>query len=245
VLSAANRRAVAIGAGLGLLLFVIPITRFLLSPLLVIIHELGHATAGWLFGYPSIPAFDFEYGGGATSIGETQYTIIVGFVTAALLHFAWRRRRFKMDVAWILALTGLYLFTAFTDWKDVVVLAAGHGSELVFATVFLYRALSGDAVLQMDERPAYAMVGVFAVLNDLSFGWYLITSDLARYQYGEAKGGGHVMDFSQIAEDYLRVPLKSVATVYTLGCLVSVAAAWLLFRYQGKFYEWWDRTSAA
>jgi hypothetical protein len=86
---------------------------------------------------------------------------------------------------------------------------------------------------------------VFAVLNDLSFGWNLITSDIARYQYGEAKGGGHVMDFSQIAEDYLKVPLKSVAAVYTVGCLMSVVVAWLLFRYQGKFYEWWDRTSAA
>jgi hypothetical protein len=39
---------------------------------------------GWLFGYPSIPAFDFTYGGGVTSHNETQSVFIVGIVLSLL-----------------------------------------------------------------------------------------------------------------------------------------------------------------
>jgi len=32
----------------------------------IFFHELGHCVTFWVFGYPAVPAFDFQYGGGMT-----------------------------------------------------------------------------------------------------------------------------------------------------------------------------------
>ena len=55
--------AFAIGLGLAVLTELWPLLRSLIGYFVVLVHELGHAASGWLFGYPSLPAFDFTYGG--------------------------------------------------------------------------------------------------------------------------------------------------------------------------------------
>ena len=104
----------------------------------------------------------------------------------------------------------------------------GHGSELVFAGVFLYRAISGSSIKLAAERPLYAMVGSFIVLSDMRFAWGLIHDVGARAAYEEAKGGGHWMDFSVLAEQYLHVELTTVAGLFWIACLLPPLAAWLV-----------------
>lgn len=40
----------------------VPFLKYLFSFFAILVHEMGYAFAGWLFGYPSIPSFDFFYG---------------------------------------------------------------------------------------------------------------------------------------------------------------------------------------
>ena len=40
--------------------------RWTLETFKTLVHEMGHAIFGWLFGYPSFPAFDVIWGGGVT-----------------------------------------------------------------------------------------------------------------------------------------------------------------------------------
>ena len=58
----------AFGGGLvaALIALQFPLAEAALSGMKILVHEMGHAAFGWLFGYPSIPVFDFSYGGGVT-----------------------------------------------------------------------------------------------------------------------------------------------------------------------------------
>lgn len=128
---------------------------------------------------------------------------------------------------------------------EVVILSMGHGTELIIAAVFFYRALSGAAVVHSVERPLYAAVSLFVVFTDLRFAYRLMTSTEARLEYEQAKGGGHWMDFSRIAEDYLHVDLTAIALFFFLAAMLPLVAGFFLFRYQDYIRRWiqsrWSR----
>lgn len=199
--------------------------------LVILVHEMGHAIVGWLFGYPSLPAFDFTYGGGVTvHQGRVTFVTVLVFVGFAALGWMWRRNRLALGV--LGAVVALYTVAAFTAIHDVIILFMGHGAELVIAAIFLFRSFTGRCIVNPLERPLYATLGWFIVLADIRFAWRLITSPAARSMYESAKGGGHWMDFSRIAERHLGVPLEAVAGFFLLCCLVTPVAAWLASVYQ-------------
>src|SRR6266850_2191771 len=70
-------RALGLGLLLAAVLTAIPFFRILFFPLITIAHEMGHAVVAWIFGRPAVPAFDFTYGGGVTSIEEDQRISII------------------------------------------------------------------------------------------------------------------------------------------------------------------------
>jgi hypothetical protein len=221
-------RSLAWGAGAALVVMLVPFTRFVASYLAILVHELGHAVAGWVFGYPAIPAFDFLFGGGITfhtgRSGAMLFCVYALFATAAW----WARRR-----PTLLLLIGIgaviHVILGFTRAHEAIQIAAGHLSELVFAGLFLWRALDGSALRTRAERPAYAFAGSFLVLNAIAFAWRLATSDAARVEYGAAKGGGHWMDFSRLAHEFLGWELDAVARLYLVAAVVTpgvVALAW-------------------
>ena len=73
----------------------------------------------------------------------------------------------------------------------------------------------------------------FILAHDLKFAVGLVRSPLQREIYGEAKGGGHWMDFSVLARD-LDVGLTSVAGLFAIACLLVLPATWLLFRHRQR-----------
>src|SRR5947207_7079080 len=150
-----------------------------------------------------------------------------------MAYMAWRVRRHVPTLLGVAGLTAVFSWLAFTDWHDVLILAMGHGTELLISGIFLYRAMSGNAVLQMDERPAYAMAALIILIHDVRFGWELARSDEARAAYEEAKGGGAWMDFSQI-EIYTRVSVARLGTWFVFACSLPVVGAWLAQRYQRR-----------
>ena len=206
-----------------------PLAQAALSGLAVLVHEMGHATFGWLFGYPSIPAFDFSYGGGVT-LHQERSLFVLGAVIAVGAYGVYALRAHALPrnaLAGSLALHGLI---AFTRAHEALMLAMGHGGELCFATLALHRALSGRGCKLQAERPLYGLVGWFLVLYGAQFAWRLRTSAFHREVYEEAKGGGHWMDFSRLADEYFHTSLEAVATAFLLACVLPPVLALALQR---------------
>jgi hypothetical protein len=227
--------ALAIGAGLALVALAVPLVGFVLHVLVTVVHELGHTAVAWLLGSPALPSFDLSYGGGVSHIFTRQPVLILGvYGVLAFLSFRSLGDRPKL-IAWLVGV-GLYTIAVFSPLRGLLITAAGHGSELVFAGIFLYRALSGNQILRNEERPLYAFLGLYIVLADARFAYQLMASREHREDYGDAKGGGHWMDFDQIANDYLHWRLEGVATLFLLACIATPVAAFLYHRY-GKLLK--------
>jgi len=198
---------------------------------MILVHEMGHAIFAWLFGYPSAPAFDLMYGGGVTIHGSRSVVLLSGiYVLLGALIYVYRRN--PWTIAFLVTAGVIHAALAFTPVHDVIILFMGHGTELGIACIFLYRALSGSAVVHSAERPLYAAVGFFILFTDLAFAYRLMTSPAERAAYEGAKGGGHWMDFSRIAEDHLNVDLAAVSFFFFLCCLFPLLLAFLAYRYQ-------------
>jgi hypothetical protein len=223
--------AIAAGGGLAALMQLIPALEVMIGYFLVLVHELGHALAGWLFGYPSVPAFDFTYGGGVTAHqSQKKILVLLVFGLLAALFWAFRRNRPSQVLVGVLALA--YGYALATPWHEIVMIAMGHGAELLFASLFLNRALSGRACTYEIERPLYAWIGFYIILHDLRFSYGLIAYPYERLAYMNAKGGGHWMDFSRLANDYFNTSLESIATAFLLLCLAPPLLSFLFHRYR-------------
>ncbi len=223
-------KSLAIGATIGVAVFLVPFARFVFGYLNTLAHELGHSVAAWGFGYPAMPAFDWRYGGGLTVTGNrSTMVMLMVFVGWAFLIYQLRDRPGPRNVVLVCAV--IYSVIAFSPAQEVIRLAMGHAMELIIAGIFLYRALSGQAITHDVERPLYAACSVFILLQNLKLSWGLMFDIDARAAYGMAKGGGHWMDLSQIARDYLSVGLPTVAAVLFLGCLLTPAITFLIFRH--------------
>lgn len=232
-ISSEGRRALIVGSMLALGVFIFPGSRFLLSYLGILIHELGHAAMGWLFGNLAIPAFDFTYGGGVTIHCE-QNLLIVALVLLGFgaLIYTFRRNRLTMTV--LLCLTAFYAALAFTRGHEMVQIAMGHGMELIISGIFLFRAIKGSAIVYKVERPLYALCAVFILLHGVVFAFGLVTSEAERQAYGEAKGGGHWMDFSRLGEEYTGLGLSVIAFLFLLCCLATPVLTYLVFRCESR-----------
>ena len=228
-----KQAAISLGIGLALAVLAASVSplKFIFSYLTIAIHELGHAVFGWLFGYPSIPAFDFRYGGGF-AVHRGRSTIVLIGVYAAIAAAGWLYRRNRRMLCMLAALLALHALVAYTAAHHVVILFMGHGAELLLAGVFLYRAMSGRSIVRAVERPLYAFCGLFILICDIVFVHGLMTHRGKRILYEAAKGGGHWMDFSRIAERHLHVDLTAVASFFLLCCLTVPVASFLAFRYQ-------------
>lgn len=231
-LDATQRRILLIGLVTALVLCSHPFVRFVLSYLVITIHELGHTLAAWLMGYPALPAFDFLYGGGVTlRLGERWVLVpigVYGALVGGLLYF-WRNRwTCLVLLALGLLYTGLYV----TRWSEGLVVAMGHGMELLVAGLFLLRALTGWACQQPGEQTLYGILGFFVLVYDLHFAWQLLFDAQVRAWYLQGKGDVLDHDLVRLAQEFLGVDLALVVVLLGLSCLVTPLVAWGLYRYQ-------------
>lgn len=223
----------AVGAGLLLSLLLISSGQlsFFLSYLIIMVHELGHTFTAWLFGYPAVPAFDFMFGGGVTLHGD-RYFILVWLVYLGLGGALYFYRYNRLTQKFLLALAAVYSFFAFTPIHNLLFVVMGHGFELIFASIFLYRALSGFACRYSIERPLYGMVGFFMVFYDLRFTHSLLIDPEVRAIYEQGKGGVIDNDFVRLARDYLQVDLGVVASLFWVLAALIPLMTFLIYRYR-------------
>ncbi|PRQ04184.1 hypothetical protein ENSA5_10220 [Enhygromyxa salina] len=224
--------SLGVGAGLALLASALPLPRFIFGYLTILVHEMGHALTAWLFGYPAIPTFDFTYGGGITLQGGRVWALLL--VPLGLLAWMGWQHRANPRARWAWGAAGaLFMVVAVSPAHRHLIVLMGHGNELIIATVFIYRALSGAAIKLPAERPLYAACGLFIVFESLRFGFGLMTSEALREIYEQAKGGGHVMDFSRLAGEFA-VRVKTLAALFFMSALALPGLAFLLFRYRER-----------
>jgi hypothetical protein len=221
--------SLAIGLGLAVIALLIPLVGFVVDVLITVIHELGHVATAWIFGSPAVPSFDLSYGGGVSYTFGRQ-PILILLIYAALAGLAFRARDERPVLFTILVVVAVYSCAVFSPLRDLLITAMGHGAELLFAAVFLYRALSGSQILRSQERPLYAFLGFYIVLAQARFAYRLIASREYREDYGLAKGGGHWMDFSRIANEHLHVRLEVVAGLFLIVCALTPLTAFLIHR---------------
>jgi hypothetical protein len=222
----AAHRALIVGGVLALVVYVVPFPRFVFHTLITLVHELGHALAAWSFGIPAVPAFDFVYGGGVTvHQGRSTGLIVLIYLTFLALAY-WVRENRGYLIALAVSMCA-YTLVAFTPVHEAIEIAMGHGSELIFAGIFLYRALTGYACRATGERPLYAFCAFFILLNDFVFALSLLTSRARAADYEDAKGGGHWMDFSRLADDYLHVDLRAIVFLFLIAVVLVPFAAYL------------------
>ncbi len=140
--------AMLVGAALAYWTLHSPMLYTLSNMITTLVHEFGHAFAGWSFGVPSVPAFDFTYGGGVTLHQEPSKIILLliyaGFASLLVLY-----RRNPVSLGIIGAATAAHVFSLTTGFDEPITIAMGHGFELLFAGIFFYRALSGFADLSV------------------------------------------------------------------------------------------------
>ena len=222
-------RALGLGGAVALGVYVVPFTRFVFHALITLVHELGHAIVAWAFAIPAIPSFDFVYGGGVT-ITQGRSTGLLALFYVGFAVVAWRLRGSRGALLAFGVAVVAYTLAALTPLHEAIEVAAGHGSELLFAGIFLYRAFDGTSCRVPSERPAYAFCAIFILLGDAAFAIGLLTSASRAADYEEAKGGGHWMDFSRLADDYLHLDLQAVVFLFLLATVLVPFASYLAYR---------------
>jgi hypothetical protein len=194
----------------------------LVRALVTLFHELGHAVVGWILGHPSIPAFDFVYGGGLTSRGEFRLSIAVA-IAGAFGYLAWRFRRNRRTLIALASTFLVWLFFVSAEWRrDLAVSAAGHLSEFILAAIFFYMALAGIGFkLPEIERPLAAFAAFFVTINAIMFARDLRNDPDILALYKEGKGGALMNDLESVALD-LKIHLGAVKMD------IETVAGWLI-----------------
>jgi hypothetical protein len=239
------RALLVLGVGLAVGLVIVSsgnVVNLIIHTLTTLAHELGHAVAGWMLGRPSLPAFDFRYGGGVTAVGNRSPLLLGGYA-AALIALLWLLRRQRRGCT-VLASVGLAIFAlALSDAGLIVIVSAGHDGEVVLAAIFLYRALSGVAVVSGGERWLYAIVGWTVLLHSIVMCWTVAFDESAKERYFMGKGG--------IDNDFVVIAFtqgwnfETVAVVHLLFSLLAiplVGVAWIWrARISATFYTLFAR----
>jgi len=217
-----------IGSALALWTLNSPFLYTLSNMMKTLVHELGHTIAGWGFGIPSVPAFDFTYGGGVT-IHQDPSPVVLALIYAALAYLLFLYRRNARALVLIGAIGGAHIASMVTGFDEPIAIAMGHGFELLFAGIFFYRALSGFACVHAAERPLYGFLGFLITFDNMRFAYRLIYSHEHRWMYEDAKGGGHWMDFDRLAREFFLVDLSAIAYFFMLASTAPLAISLALY----------------
>lgn len=242
-LGAAELRILGSGLAAAVLIYAFPITRFLFSALVTLFHESGHAVAGWLLGCPSIPAFDFVYGGGFTNLGEFRLVLALA-IASGFLYAAWLFRENRRALLLLGCLSGIWLVFVSSEWRrELAIASAGHAAEFILAGIFFYQALSGVGWRNPDlERPLGAFAAFFVQIHSMAFAWRLMHDPDFLSWYREGKGGALMNDLEVVALDlqiYLgwNPGIVGVARMLLVFSFVPIAIALIWYFNRARWHQ--------
>lgn len=234
-----------LGFGLiaAVVVYAIPFTRFVASAVVTLFHELGHAVAGWILGYPSLPAFDLVYGGGLTHHGAFRLPIAIA-VGVGFGYLGWLFRHNRKSVAIVGAIFLVWLFFVTREWRrEIAFAAAGHAAELILAGIFFYKALAGVGWRSPEvERPLGAFVAFFVQIHSMLFAWRLTRDGAFLDWYREGKGGALMNDLEVVALNLqiwlgIAPQIEGVARLLLLFSFVPMAVALIWYFERARWHR--------
>jgi hypothetical protein len=204
-----------------------PLLKYMGWFLASLVHEMGHASFAWLCGMPAVPAISLD--GHAAAVHSEQSLFLVALIAFGLGAGAWRL--FTGRTRWIaLAMLALiYPAIALTSAKDLLHLLAGHGAELAFATLCLWKTLDGGFTDSKLERGLYGTVGWFLLGKNVLLCFGLMHSAEARAEYDENGSFGFTNDYLRVAHEVLGCSLERVALGMLIAGLLVLPAAFALW----------------
>ncbi|MBL4770575.1 MAG: hypothetical protein JKY61_05420 [Planctomycetes bacterium] len=221
--------------GLGLLLApvfaFVPYLGFFNWFLGALIHESGHCLFAWAMGQPAFPAISLS--GHAMAVHQEQVTLLALAVCGGLGVAAWNLRAHRTLAMFLTAAAVLQPIFAFTSAKEILFLLGGHLGELGFATVCIWRTLSGGFTQNNLERALYAILGWYLIGSHAVLCAGLLFSQAARVEYAGNGSFGLTNDYLRLANDVLGTSLPTVAFGMLILSLVPLPAAWFLWRRSG------------
>lgn len=205
-----------------------PILQYMGWFLASLVHEMGHAALAWLCGMPAIPAISLA--GHAAAVHGEQHPFLVLCIASGLLFGAWKLLEGAARWVALASIAVLYPALALTHAKDLVHLLAGHGGELAFATLCLWKTLDGGFTESKFERALYGTVGWYLLGKNAFLCFGLMTSAGARAHYAENGSFGLTNDLIRAAEDVLNWRLESVALLMLVASVLVLPASIALWR---------------
>ncbi|ANV89454.1 hypothetical protein [Picosynechococcus sp. PCC 8807] len=227
-------QALLIGGGLGLILFLLPPSRFILNTFLTLVHEIGHAIAFWLFGYPAVPSFDFIFGGGIT-LALGRASIILWLLYGAIAYLAWQYRRNRGTLITLAGLTLLQILLILTGWDQIAIIAMGHLLEIAAVFICLYFALGKYFCHVSGEQTLYALLASFSFLENSAFFGQLMTSETFRIAYRVGKGGLLDHDLVRLTQDFFAMSLSTLAGCFLLLTFLAPVLAFGAFYWESRW----------
>jgi hypothetical protein len=205
-----------------LLCWLFPFFNHVLWLFTTLCHEMGHAAGALMVGRPALPAFDFSFGGGVTMTGERRWWLLAMYAIGVVM--LWRQAGAQRWLRWTLGIAvGAVALLILTGLDVVWFVWMGYGGELIIATVFLHRALTGVAEVYPGERWLYGLVAWVLLGHALGMCWMLLFDPAFQHTYLMGKRGID-NDLVRLAND-LGWSLRSVSWLNLLvGLLVPVAA---------------------
>jgi hypothetical protein len=197
------------------------------------VHEVGHATAAWLCGFPAFP------GPWLTPMAQSRSGAFGFLVFAALAGGAiltWRAERRPLSAA-LIALLALQLFCTLAlsvDRARQLIVFMGDGGCLVLGSLLMLTVYAPEdsALKQGWLRWGFLVIGA-AAFADAFAQWWASRTDVDRIPFGMNEGVG-LSDPSVLQETYRWSTEQIVGRYVALGsvCLavVALAYAWALLR---------------
>ncbi len=209
-----------------------PILQYMGWFLAALVHEMGHAAVAWLCGMPAIPAISL--GGHAAAVHAQQSLFLVLAIAAAIGAAAWHALAGRARWIALGSVAVLYPLLAFTAAKELVHLLAGHGAELAFATLCLWKALDGGFTDSRLERALHGTLGWTLLGKNAALCWGLAHSARARGHYRSNGSFGLTNDYIRVAEDVLGCELPTVALAMLGLSLLVLPAAFGLWQISAR-----------
>ncbi len=188
-------------------------------------HEIGHTLIYWMFGYPAMPSFDFQHGGGMTyGLERPEYGAVAVYILIAVAAFGLFVKRHFLLLGILGGFTVVHLAIAFNQGHEALMLFMGHGTEILIGSFCILRGIIGHNEYGSAERWLNMVFGMFIVLKNAVMCYGLMFDDITRIVYEEQKGGHGLGDFSRIA-DIAGTKVEAVAAFAMLYTAVLVGIA--------------------
>jgi len=220
--------SLSIGLVLAIVSYQFPLLRIICSGLITLVHELGHSMVGWGFGRLAIPSFDLIHGGGVAHIPE-QNEYFLYFIYFLLFIAIIKSYKYYIVCASLIILTAIhYWINISPPMFQILCSFMGHGTETIFASIFLYRAISNTAIITPLDRPLYAFLAFYIFIHNILFANKLMFDKAYKIIYLEGKGG-ITNDFVEVANLISKITFENVACFYLIYIIFLFIITFIFF----------------